>query len=223
MGNNIELRAADGHKLGAYEAKAKGARAGIIVLQEMFGVNAHIRDVADRFATAGYAAVAPALFDRAQPGFESGYSPEEIEAARPLLKTFDWDKAVSDVEAARAYLAAQGLKVGVVGYCLGGSLAFLAAARLAGVSVAVSYYGGYIRNVADEMPRCPTMLHYGRQDHSIPIENVDAVRERRPELGIHLYDAGHGFNCDARGSFDAQSAELASKRTMTLLSDVLGA
>ncbi|KMK68485.1 dienelactone hydrolase family protein [Puniceibacterium sp. IMCC21224] len=222
MGQHIQLSAKDGFAPGAYEATAQGARAGVIVLQEIFGVNPHIRSVADRFAAAGYVAVAPALFDRVQPGFESGYSPEDVDAARPFLKDFNWDNALADVDAARAHLAAQGLKVGVVGFCLGGSLAFQSAARLDGISAAVSYYGGQIAPVADKMPRCPTMLHFGREDHSISMENVETIRERRPELGIHLYDAGHGFNCDARASYDEGSANLAWARTMTLFSDALG-
>lgn len=221
MGQTIELTAADGHRIGAYAAAAAKPRGGVVVLQEMFGVNEHIRAVTDRFAAAGFAAVAPALFDRITPGFESGYSPEEIDAARPLLKSFDWDKALADVEAARAYLADKALPVAVVGFCLGGSLAYMAAARLPGTAAAVSYYGGYITKVAAEIPRCPTLLHYGEHDHSISMDDVEAVRLRRPETGIHLYDAGHGFNCDARGSYHKASADLAWDRTMTVLSDAL--
>lgn len=221
MGQTIELSAADGRRLGAYEATATNPKGGVVVLQEMFGVNEHIRAVADRFAAAGFTAVAPALFDRIKPDFESGYSPEEIDAARPLLKAFDWDTAMQDVEAARARLAEMGLPVAVVGFCLGGSLAYMAAARLPGTAAAVSYYGGYITKVANEIPRCPTLLHYGAHDHSIPMEDVEAVRQRRPETGIHVYDAGHGFNCDARGSYHKASADLAWDRTMTVLSDAL--
>lgn len=219
MGQWIELTAGDGHSLAAWKEDAAKPKGAVIVLQEIFGVNAHIRDVAARFAAEGYTAVAPALFDRIERDFESGYSPDEVQAARGFIGKFDWDAALHDVDAARAHLAAAGLPVSVVGFCLGGSLAFLAATRLTGVASAVSYYGGQIVGRAEELPRCPTLLHFGATDHSIPMEDVDKVRERRPETGLHVYDAGHGFNCDARDSHDAASATLAWTRTLTVIGD----
>lgn len=222
MGQDITLTAADGHTLSGYEATAEGAKVGVVVLQEIFGVNPHIRDVADRFAAAGYQAVAPALFDRIERGFESGYSAEEVDAARPFLAKFDWDAALADVDAAKAHLASKGLQVAVVGFCLGGSLAFLSATRLDGLAAAVGYYGGYIAKVADEAPRCPVLLHYGDSDHTIPMGDVEAVKAARPDVEIHVYHAGHGFNCDARGSFDKESADLAWARTLAHIARATG-
>lgn len=215
MGQQIELTAADGHALAGWLAEAPGARHGIVVVQEIFGVNSHIRAVTDRFAAEGFTAIAPALFDRVEPGFESGYSEADVDRARGFLKDFDWDKALADVEAAVTRLKEMGMqKVSVVGFCLGGSLAFMAATRLEGLASAVGYYGGRIAAVAEETPRCPVMLHFGRQDHSISMENVETIRAARPEVEIHLYDAGHGFNCDARASYDAEAAKLAWGRTL---------
>lgn len=222
MGRDLTLTAADGHELDAYEATADAAKGGVIVLQEIFGVNPHIRAVADRFAAAGYTAVAPALFDRIERGYQSGYSAEEVAAARPLLAAFDWHTALIDVEAARAHLAAKGVKVAVVGFCLGGSLAFLSATRLDGLAAAVGYYGGYIAKVADETPRCPVLLHYGESDHTISMADVEAVRAARPDVDLHVYHAGHGFNCDARDSYDQASADLAWSRTIGLMDRAVG-
>lgn len=217
MGQTIALTASDGHRPGAWEAVAPDATMGVVVVQEIFGVNAHIRAVTDRFAAHGFSAVAPALFDRHEPGFESGYSAPEIERARGFLAGFDWDAALRDVEAAAAHLRAKGLKVAVVGFCLGGSAAFLSATRLSGIAAAVGYYGGHIAKCRDEVPRCPTMLHFGRSDHSIPMEDVEAVRAARPDVEIHVYEAGHGFSCDARASHDPESAALAWDRTLAHL------
>lgn len=219
MGQWIELTAEDGHSLQAWREDAAEPKGAVIVLQEIFGVNSHIREVAARFAAEGYTAVAPALFDRIERGFESGYSAEEVQVARSYIGKFDWDNALRDVEAARAHLAASGLPVSVVGFCLGGSLAFLASTRLSGLASAVSYYGGQIVGRAEELPRCPMLLHFGAKDHSISMEDVEKVRERRPETGLHIYDAGHGFNCDERESFDAESAAKAWTRTMTVIGD----
>ena len=221
MPNNISLTADDGHKLGAYERQVEGSAGGIVVLQEIFGVNAHIRSVTDRFADLGYSAVAPALFDRQTVDFQSGYSSEEIEAARPLLNGFDWEMAVLDVKSAVDHLSAQGLKVSVVGFCLGGSLAYLSAIRMKNLNAAICYYGGYITKIADEAPACPTMLHYGEHDHTISMEDVAHVTKMRPDIDIHTYDAGHGFNCDARGSYNKESADLAWTRSVDVIAKAM--
>ncbi len=214
MGQTLTLTAADGHELGAYKAETGGARIGVVVVQEIFGVNAHIRSVVDRFAAEGMTAVAPALFDRIEPGFESGYSEAEVNRARGFIQTLDWDAALADTAAAAQHLRDAGLSVAVVGFCLGGSVAFLSATRLDGIAAAVGYYGGYIAKVREEVPQCPVLLHYGRHDHTIPIEDVEAVRAARPETEVQVYDAGHGFNCDARGSFEPESARLAWHRSL---------
>jgi carboxymethylenebutenolidase len=217
MGRWIELEASDGHKLGGYLAEPEGeAAGGVVVLQEIFGVNRHIRSICDRLAAEGYAALAPALFDRIEPNFESDYSDEEVQAARGFIPKVDWDAALLDIEAAAGALEA-GRPLSVVGFCLGGSLAYLAALRLKGLKASVCFYGGKIVAYADEPPLCPTQMHFGEQDHGIPMSDVKAIQAKRKDCEIHLYPAGHGFNCDERGSHHAPSAGLAWERTLAFL------
>jgi carboxymethylenebutenolidase len=219
----ITLTASDGFELGAYRADPEGPpHGGIVVIQEIFGVNSHIRSICDRLAADGYAAVAPALFDRTERGFESGYSPEEVERARGFLADPDWDAFLRDTDAARAAVADAG-KTGIVGFCLGGSIAFLAATRFDGYAASVGFYGGRIAAHADETPRCPTQLHYGAEDHGIPMSNVDTVKAKRPDVDIFVYEgAGHGFNCDERASYHPAAAKLAWGRTMAFLGTHVG-
>jgi carboxymethylenebutenolidase len=218
MSEHITLRANDGHELGAYVAEPVGRPiGGLVVVQEIFGVNAHIRSVADDFARNGFLAVAPALFDRIVRGVELGYQGADLQRAMSFVPKLDMEKALADVEAAMKYAAAStSKKVGVIGYCFGGTLAWLAAARLH-PAAAVGYYGGRIGNYAHESPQCPVMLHFGRQDAHIPPEEVDKVRSANPNVEIWWYDAGHGFNCDARGSYDANAARLARQRSLEFL------
>jgi carboxymethylenebutenolidase len=223
MGSKIKLTASDGHELGAYRADPAGAPKGaIVVIQEIFGVNRHIRSICDRLAEQGYVAIAPALFDRHRRDFESGYSPDEVQRARSFLAEVDWDAMLRDVEAAAASVRSAG-PVGVVGFCMGGSVAFLAAARLAGIDAAVGYYGGKIAAFADEAPRCPTQLHFGAEDQGIPLSDVDVVKAKRPDCEIHIYEgAGHGFHCDERGSYHPEAAAKAWPRTLTWFERHLG-
>ena len=218
MGKQFTLTAADKHQLGAYRADPKGAPKGaIVVVQEIFGVNSHIRAVCDRFAGEGYVAVAPALFDRQQPGFESGYSPDEIANARKFIASPDWAAMLRDVQAAITDVKSVG-PVGIVGFCMGGTVAFLAATRLDGLSAAVCYYGGRIAAFADEKPRCPVQMNFGDQDQSIPLSDVETIKQKRPDCEIHIYPgAGHGFHCDERASFNEQSARTAWQRTTAFL------
>lgn len=211
------LTAGDGFKLSAYRADPEGApRGGIVVIQEIFGVNAHIREVCDRLAALGYVAVAPALFDRIEPDFRSGYSEEEVAEARKFIPKLNWDAAMLDMEAARAEAATAG-SVGVVGFCLGGVMAFLAATRLDGVAAASGFYGGRIHDHADEAPSCPTQLHYGAEDAGIPLENVEIVRAKRPDCDLWVYEgAGHGFHCDQRASHHPHASAIAWARTVEL-------
>ena len=215
MGHPLTLTASDGVRFGAYRADPTGAALGaVVVIQEIFGVNRHIRSVCDRVAAEGYVAIAPALFDRQQPGFESGYSPDEIARARRFVASPDWNAMLRDTQAAIDAVASAG-PVGVVGFCLGGSIAFLAATRLEGLAAAVGFYGGAISRFADETPKVPTELHYGDQDASILAENVDDVRAKRPDVMVFTYPgAGHGFNCDERESFHEASAARAWSRTL---------
>ncbi|MCH8166459.1 MAG: dienelactone hydrolase family protein [Proteobacteria bacterium] len=219
----VELQAGDGHTFGAYRAQPDGdIRAGLVVIQEIFGVNSHIRNVADRFAAAGFDALAPALFDRAERGLELGYQPDDIDRGRAVRGQLSNDQALLDVDAAIGFLAQTGRPVAVVGYCWGGSLAWAAATRLQGLAGAVCYYGGEIAKMADELPLCPVMLHFGETDHAIPMEDVETVRAKHPTLPLFTYPAGHGFSCDERGSFHALSAELALNRTVEFLNTHTG-
>lgn len=213
MGKMIDLTASDGFRLQAYRADPAGEPKGaIVVVQEIFGVNGHIRRVADGYAQDGYVAIAPALFDRARPGIEL-YEPDDMQKGIALKGKSTTEAALLDIAAARDAVAAVG-PVGIVGYCWGGFLSWLAATRLPGISAAVSYYGGGIGSVADETPRCPVLMHFGERDKHILPEHVEAVRKAHPTgVEIHVYPADHGFNCDARASYDADSAKLALERT----------
>lgn len=222
MGKTIDIETTDGNRLTGYLAEPDGQPKGaLVVIQEIFGVNSHIRSVADGFAQDGYLALAPAMFDRIGPGIELGYTPEDIEKGREIRARIDHDDAVRDMEAAVKSLSGQ--RIGVVGYCWGGSLAWNAATRLDGVSAAVGYYGGMVPDMADEQPRCPVMLHFGENDQSIPMDGVNKVIAAHPDIPIHIYPAGHGFNCDQRGSFDAESAKLARERTLAFFAQHVAA
>ena len=223
MGQRLTLTAADGHSLGAYRADASGAaRGGIVVLQEIFGVNAHIRAVCDGFAADGFTCIAPALYDRSsQKNCELGYEASDMAAGRKLREEFSWDDTVKDVAAAVAMLAGEGLKVGSVGYCWGGTVSFLAGVRL-DVSAAVVYYGGQILPYKDEKARCPMLMHFGEHDGGIPLSDVEQIKTAHPEALVHVYDAGHGFNCDRRASYDEASAKLARQRTIDFFNTRLG-
>jgi carboxymethylenebutenolidase len=217
MGKHFSLTAADQHQLGAYRADPAGAcKGGMVVVQEIFGVNKHIRNVCDRLAAAGYAAAAPALFDRQTRNFESGYTPDEIANARKYLTNIDWDAMLRDVAAAAADLKSAG-PVGIVGFCMGGTISFLAAARLSGLSASVCFYGGQIARFADEKPKCPVQMHFGEKDDHIPMTDVEAIKKKRPEAEVHVYPAAHGFYCDERGSFHEPSAKQAWQRTLDFL------
>jgi carboxymethylenebutenolidase len=217
----MELTAADGHRLQAYESVPSGAaRGGVVVVQEIFGVNDHIRRVADGYAADGYRVIAPALFDRVRPGIELGYTDADIAEGRKIRGQLSFDQALADVEAARKALGDG--NIGIVGYCWGGTVAWLAAARIAGFAAAASYYGGGIGQFAAEHPRCPTQCHFGEKDHAIPMSEVAAVRAANPGVEVYTYPAGHGFNCDARASFDAAAAKLARDRTLAFFRKHVG-
>jgi len=214
----LTLTAADGHKLGAYRADPAGKpKGGIVVIQEIFGVNHHIRSVCDRVAAEGYVAIAPALFDRIQPDFESGYTPDEVANARKFVAAPDFDAMLRDADAALKDIKGAGPS-GIMGFCLGGTISFLAACRLSGLSAAVCYYGGGIARFAGETPKCPTQMHFGRKDAHIPMTAVDEIKAKRPECEVYVYDeADHGFHCDERGSYHAESAKIAWGRTTAFL------
>ena len=216
---DIELRASDGHRLGAYEAHPRGAVAAVVVAQEVFGVNAHIRDVVERFAGLGYRAIAPAMFDRLDRDVQLDYTAGGLARGRSLRESLDWDVSVNeDLAAAVDHVRDTG-PAAVVGYCYGGGLAWLAANALGGrIAAAVGYYGGQVHDFIHRPPAVPTMLHFGGDDPLIPLSHVEAVAARHPEVSVHLYDgADHGFNCDARASFHPAAAALAQRRTLAFL------
>ncbi len=222
MGKMIELTAADGHKLAAYRADPSGKpRGGIVVIQEIFGVNSHIRQVADGFAADGYVAIAPAMFDRVQKNVELGYTPEDIAKGREIRGKVTNDMAVKDAEAAVKAAAAAG-KVGIVGYCWGGLVTWLAAAKISGLAAAVPYYGGGILDNADLQPKVPLMAHFGERDAHIPVEGVKKLAEKHPKHQVFIYAADHGFNCDHRASYDAPSAKQAGARTLEFFRKHIG-
>jgi carboxymethylenebutenolidase len=217
MSEHITLHASDGQALGAYVARPESDPiATLVVVQEIFGVNAHIRSVADGYAKDGFLAVAPALFDRIEPNVELGYEGADMQTARSFIPKLNIDKSLADVAAAVDFCAATGKKVGVIGYCYGGTMAWLAACRLP-IAVAVGYYGGQIARFAGETPKAPVMLHFGRHDAHIPAEEVEKVESLHPEVEIYWYDAGHGFNCDARASYNALAAHEARARSLAFL------
>jgi carboxymethylenebutenolidase len=223
MGETLTLTSEDGHKFAAYKATPSGApRGGIVVVQEIFGVNQHIRKLADGFAADGYLAIAPALFDRVERGYETGYGPQDIERGRATRGKLSTDQAMMDVKATVNELKKAGLKVGVVGYCFGGTIAWLSATRVDGVSAAVGYYGGGVADAAEEKPKAPVMLHFGETDASIPMEHVEKVKKAQPNVPVYVYPAGHGFVCDERGSYHAESAKTARERTMDFFKKHLG-
>ena len=214
MGRSITLAASDGHSFSAYRADpAAGPRGGIVVIQEIFGVNSHIKAVADGYAADGYLVIAPAMFDRVQQGYDTGYSQPEIQAGVAIMQKLDWKQSMIDVDAAIA-VAKQGGKVGIVGYCWGGTVCWIAAARTGGLACSVPYYGGGMPGFIGEKPNCPTMCHFGEQDQSPTLEQSKAIVAAHPEITAHFYPAGHGFNCDQRGSYNAAAAKLARERTL---------
>ena len=217
MGEDIRLTsAADGFSFGAYHAPPEDARrGGLVLIQEIFGVTDHIRELADGFAADGYETLAPSLYDRQARGFAVGYEPEGVARARALSEAAPWDEVAADLAACVEALAPP---VFVVGYCWGGAATWLAACRCEGVAAASSFYGRRIPELVSETPRCPTILHFGRRDVSIPPATVEAIAEAHPEIPIYRYDAGHGFVSDRRADYDADCARLARLRTLQLFS-----
>ena len=222
MGKWIDLKAADGFTLTAYRADPAGTtRGALVVAQEIFGVNSHIRSVCDGYAAGGYVAIAPALFDRYERGVDIGYTPDDIARGRELKAKGKIDAALSDIAAARDAVAAAG-KVGVIGYCWGGYVAWMTASRLSGFACSVPYYGGGMLEAVGEQPRCPVMAHFGERDAGIPVDGVKKFAAAHPESQVFIYAADHGFNCDQRGSYDATAAKLARERTLAFLRQHVG-
>ena len=218
MSETVRLKASDGHELDAYVSSPNETPlAGLVVIQEAFGVNRHIRSVADGYAKDGFLAVAPALFDRIERGVELGYEGADRQKGVALARQSDLADAVTDVAASLGFLRKCTSKgCGVIGYCFGGSMAWLSATRL-NPDAAVGYYGGQIAHFAQENPRCPVMLHFGTLDKHIPKEDIDRVQAAHPDVQIFWYEADHGFNCDARASYNAEAAKQARDRSLGFL------
>ena len=215
MGETVQLTARDGFEFSAYEASPAGdTRGGVVVIQEVFGVNQHIREVCDGYAEAGYVAIAPALFDRVETGIELGYDMDDMTRGVGIARgELDMENTLMDIQAAVDYLSADG-PVAVVGYCFGGLMTWLAACHAENVACASGYYGGGIIGFNDQTPAVPTILHFGEKDAHIPMEDVRAIDEAHPDVAVYVYDADHGFNCNHRDSYDADAAKLARQRTL---------
>jgi carboxymethylenebutenolidase len=224
MGQWIQLTASDGFQLTAYRADPAGQdkpRGGLVVVQEIFGVNGHIRSVCDGFAADGYVTVAPALFDRYERNVDIGYTPEDIARGRELKAKASTDAALHDIAAARDAAASAG-RVGIVGYCWGGFITWMSASRLPGFTCAIAYYGGGILDAIGEQPNCPLMAHFGERDTMIPVAGVEKLAAAHPEAQVFVYPADHGFNCDQRKSYEAAAASLARERTLEFLRQHVG-
>jgi len=218
VGQQIRLTASDGFHLGGYRAEpATPAKAAVVVIQEIFGVNHHIRAICDRLAAEGYVAIAPAIFDRIARDFQSGYSPDEVAVARKFVASPDWPAMLRDTQAAIDAVKDVG-PVGIIGFCLGGSIAYAAAAKLTGLRAAIGYYGSAVVRFADDRPGVPTQLHFGENDVGIPLADVETIRGKRPDVEIFVYPgAQHGFGCDERASYHKSSADLAWQRSLGFL------
>jgi carboxymethylenebutenolidase len=219
MSEKVKLKASDGNELDAYIARPNQVPvAGLVVIQEAFGVNAHIRSVADGYARDGFLAIAPAMFDRIERGVELGYTGDDLQRGIALARQINPDDAVKDMAAALVYLREEGAaKSGVIGYCFGGTMAWLAATRLQ-PAAAVGYYGGNITHFAKETPHFPVMLHFGSLDKHIPKEGIDQLQAAHPEVQVFWYEnADHGFNCDVRASYNPAAAQLARERSLAYL------
>jgi carboxymethylenebutenolidase len=220
MGSNLPLTASDGHQFVAYLAQpSRPTTAAVVIVQEIFGVNRHIRSIVDYYATQGFTAMAPGLFDRVQPGLQLNYNSADASRGMQIATQIGLEKALLDVSAAVNH-AAKGnpqTKVGIIGFCYGGTLAWLAATRL-NPAAAVGYYGGQITRFINEKPNCPVMLHFGANDKHIPTSEIEKIQQAHPEVPVFVYEgAGHGFNCDQRPDYNPRAANLARERTVAFL------
>lgn len=216
-GRMIRMRMSDGAEIGVYHVEPKGERrGGLVLIQEIFGVTEHIREQCDLFADEGYEVLAPALYDREVPGFEASYSEEDVQRAIQVARQLhDFEVSLKDAQTCIDALKAKG-PVFMTGYCYGGSVTWAMAARSGDLAAASGYYGGMIPTMANLEPKCPTILHFGAHDHGIPMAGVQRVAELHPEVAVHVYDAGHGFQSDRRTDYHEPSARLARERTLAL-------
>ena len=223
MGDTISITSADGFSFSAYQAMPTGTpKGGVMVIQEIFGVNQHIREVADGYAEAGYAVLAPAIFDRIQTGIELGYEEADMGAGMAYaFEQLDHARTIEDLAATVAQLKAYG-KVGSVGYCFGGLMSYLSATHIDELDCAIAYYGGGIGGQLDKLPSKPIMFHFGDRDAFIPMDQVDAIKAALPDAPAFVYEADHGFNCDHRATYDEAAAEAARARSLAFFTEHIG-
>ena len=217
-GTMTKMTMSDGAEIGVYHVEPIGARrGGLVVIQEIFGVNAHIREVCEGYAHDGYEVLSPALYDREAPGFETGYTPDDVQKAIRIARgEHPFALSIADALTCIDALAAKG-KVFITGYCYGGTVVWAAACRSGNLAAASGYYGGQIAMMNDQNPKCPTMLHFGETDHGIPLSDVEKIKAAHPDVQVFVYPGvGHGFNCDKRPDYDAAAAKLAKERTLEL-------
>jgi carboxymethylenebutenolidase len=220
-GEWTKITAADGHELDAWRVEPSGtARGAIVVVQEIFGVNGHIRAIAEEYARDGYATIAPALFDRVRKHVELGYTPDGVTEGRALRNQIGWEKPIFDLQAAASAVQPRG-RVATIGYCWGGSLSYLMACR-ADVACAIAYYGGQIAHFLDERPKAPVLMHFGENDPIIPATDRERIIAALPGAEIFVYPAGHGFNCTERQDYEPESAKIAKERTLAFLQKHVG-
>lgn len=220
MAEWVDLVASDGHKFKGWRAAPSGKpKAALVVVQEIFGVNTHIRSITERYAKEGYLAIAPAMFDRYQRDFETGYGPDGMAEAMAIVPKIEPPKALLDIDAARADVHAVG-KVGIVGFCFGGTMAWASACNLK-FDAASCYYGGQIARMKDQKPKCPVIMHFGAKDAHIPLSSVEEIKKAQPNVPVYVYDADHGFSCDERATYDAEAHKLAWSRTLKFFAETL--
>ncbi|MGH6878636.1 MAG: dienelactone hydrolase family protein [Rhizomicrobium sp.] len=216
-GNLQKMRMSDGAEIGVYRVEPVGPRrGGLVLVQEIFGVTEHIKEQCDVYAAQGFEVLAPSIYDREEPGFQAGYGPEDRQRAiRIAREEHPFDLSVKDSQSCIDALKDKG-PVFIIGYCYGGSVVWAAACRCSGLAAASGYYGGNIGQMAEENPRCPTILHFGRHDDHIPLDVAETVKRLHPDVMVYLYDAGHGFNSDRRADYNEAAARLARERTAAL-------
>jgi len=217
QGTMIKMKMKDGAEISVYRVEPTGKRrGGLVVIQEIFGVTDHIKDVADSYAAEGYEVLAPSLYDREAPGFQASYSPEDIQKGVKLARNdHPFELSISDAGTCIDVLKSKG-PVFITGYCYGGSVTWAAACKCDGLAAASGYYGGNIAQMVEWTPQCPTILHFGKHDHGIPMDVVQKIEKLHPEVKVYIYDAGHGFNSDRRTDYNEICAKTARERTLEL-------
>ena len=217
-GTMIKMTMSDGAEIGVYHVEPVGARrGGLVLIQEIFGVTEHIKELCAKFADEGYEVLGPALYDREAPGLQASYSPEDVQKAIKIARgEHPFDLSIADTQTCIDALKSKGA-VFITGFCYGGTVTWAAACRSGNLAAASGYYGGQIALMNDQNPKCPTMLHFGENDHGIPMSDIEKIKAAHPDVQVFVYPGvGHGFNCNHRPDYDAEAAKLAKQRTLEL-------